>query len=36
LLRSLLKWRGSRGVAEVEADFARLRRAYDVHWERGF
>ena len=36
LLRSLLKWRGSRGVAEIEADFARLRRAYDVHWERGF
>jgi 3-deoxy-D-manno-octulosonic acid kinase len=36
LKRSLLKLRGGRGVAEVEDDFARLRAAYDAHWERGF
>jgi 3-deoxy-D-manno-octulosonic acid kinase len=36
LKRSLLKLRGARSVADVEADFARLREAYDAHWERGF
>lgn len=32
LLRSLLKRRGGRDVAQVEADFARLRAAYDTEW----
>lgn len=36
LKRSLIKLRGPRSVQEVEADFARLRRAYDQAWERGF
>ncbi|MBT2747158.1 MULTISPECIES: 3-deoxy-D-manno-octulosonic acid kinase [unclassified Lysobacter] len=36
LKRSLLKLRGSRGPAEVERDFARLRAAYDRAWERGY
>lgn len=36
LKRSLLKLRGSRSVTEVEDDFAKLRRGYDEHWERGF
>jgi 3-deoxy-D-manno-octulosonic acid kinase len=36
LKRSLLKLRGQRSVEEVEADYARLRRAYDQAWERGF
>lgn len=35
LLRSLLKLRGERASAEVEADFARLRRAYELSWKRG-
>ena len=35
LLRSLLKLRGERASDEVEADFARLRRAYDLAWKRG-
>jgi 3-deoxy-D-manno-octulosonic acid kinase len=35
LQRSLLKLRGERGVAEVEKDYARLRSAYDAHWQRG-
>ena len=35
LLRSLLKLRGERAAGEVEADFARLRRAYDLAWKRG-
>lgn len=35
LLRSLLKLRGERSVDEVEKDFARLRRAYDMAWNRG-
>jgi len=36
LKRSLLKLRGRRAVAAVEADYARLRAAYDARWERGF
>lgn len=36
LKRSLLKLRGQRSVQDVEADYARLRRAYDQAWERGF
>ena len=36
LKRSLLKLRGSREVAEVERDFARLRDAYDHAWARGY
>ena len=35
LKRSLLKLRGARSVDEVEKDFARLRRAYDLAWLRG-
>jgi 3-deoxy-D-manno-octulosonic acid kinase len=35
LERSLLKVRGERSEAEVREDFARLRRGYDKHWERG-
>ncbi|WP_166923765.1 3-deoxy-D-manno-octulosonic acid kinase [Xanthomonas sp. 60] len=35
LLRSLLKLRGERSVDDVEKDFARLRRAYDMAWDRG-
>lgn len=35
LLRSLLKLRGERSREDVEKDFARLRRAYDLAWERG-
>lgn len=35
LKRSLLKYRGQRSVGEVERDFARLRRAYDLAWSRG-
>ncbi len=35
LKRSLLKLRGARSVADVEGDFARLRRAYDTLWSRG-
>lgn len=36
LRRSLLKLRGTRVVAEVEQDYARLRAAYDATWERGY
>lgn len=36
LRRSLLKLRGARAPAEVEADFARLRKAYDAHWAKGY
>jgi 3-deoxy-D-manno-octulosonic acid kinase len=36
LLRSLLKLRGERSRDEVEKDFARLRRAYDLAWNRGY
>jgi 3-deoxy-D-manno-octulosonic acid kinase len=36
LERSLLKLRGQRPAAEVRADFARLRRAYDASWARGY
>ena len=35
LLRSLLKLRGQRSVEEVEKDFSRLRRAYELSWNRG-
>jgi 3-deoxy-D-manno-octulosonic acid kinase len=36
LRRSLLKLRGSRSPADVMADFARLRKAYDGNWSRGY
>lgn len=36
LERSLLKLRGTRPPAAVEADFARLRKAYDAHWAKGY
>jgi 3-deoxy-D-manno-octulosonic acid kinase len=36
LLRSALKLRGERGVEQVRADFARLRRAYECAWSRDF
>ncbi|NZA27521.1 3-deoxy-D-manno-octulosonic acid kinase [Luteimonas sp. SJ-92] len=36
LERSLLKLRGSRTVAEVRVDFARLRAAYDARWAKGY
>ena len=36
LLRSLLKLRGARSVEEVQGDYARLRRAYDLAWNRGY
>jgi 3-deoxy-D-manno-octulosonic acid kinase len=36
LQRSLLKLRGTRTRAEVLHDFLRLRRAYDMAWERGY
>ena len=35
LLRSLLKLRGERNREDVEKDFARLRRAYELAWNRG-
>lgn len=35
LLRSLMKRRGQRRVADVEKDFVRLRRAYEMAWGRG-
>ena len=35
LHRSLLKLRGERSRDEVDKDFARLRRAYDLAWNRG-
>lgn len=36
LQRSLLKVRGERSVEQVQQDFARLRRGYDMTWERGY
>jgi len=36
LLRSLIKLRGERSHDEVEKDYARLRRAYDLAWNRGY
>lgn len=36
LLRSLIKLRGERSREEVEKDYARLRRAYDLAWNRGY
>jgi 3-deoxy-D-manno-octulosonic acid kinase len=36
LHRSLLKLRGERSVDEVNKDYARLRRAYDLAWNRGY
>ena len=36
LRRSLLKLRGTRSSEEVQHDFLRLRRAYDLAWQRGF
>jgi 3-deoxy-D-manno-octulosonic acid kinase len=36
LQRSLLKLRDARSRDEVMQDFARLRRAYDIAWQRGF
>lgn len=36
LHRSLLKRRGARSQAEVEAGFSRLRDAYDAAWKRGY
>lgn len=36
LLRSLLKLRGERSREDVEKDYARLRRAYDLAWNRGY
>ncbi|PSD25587.1 3-deoxy-D-manno-octulosonic acid kinase, partial [Stenotrophomonas maltophilia] len=35
LLRSLVKLRGERSVEDVQKDYARLRRAYDMAWNRG-
>ena len=35
LRRSLLKLRGARSEADVDADFARLRAAYDARWAKG-
>ena len=34
--RSLLKLRGERSVEQVDGEFARLRAAYDQHWDRGY
>ena len=36
LHRSLRKRRGARGIEQVDADFARLRAAYDAAWKRGY
>ena len=36
LQRSLLKLRGARSRGDVLLDFLRLRRAYDLAWQRGF
>lgn len=36
LLRSLVKLRGERSHDDVEKDYARLRRAYDLAWNRGY
>ena len=35
LLRSLRKLRGERAVADVDADFAKLKIAYEQAWEQG-
>jgi 3-deoxy-D-manno-octulosonic acid kinase len=36
LQRSLLKLRASRSREAILQDFARLRQAYDIAWQRGF
>jgi 3-deoxy-D-manno-octulosonic acid kinase len=36
LRRSLLKLRGERDIAQVDAEFARLRAAYDAQWDKGY
>ena len=36
LLRSLLKLRGARSVDEVQRDYERLYRAYELAWNRGY
>ena len=36
LQRSLRKRHGSRSLAQVDADFAALRAAYDAAWQRGY
>ncbi len=36
LQRSLRKLRGNRPVAEVDADFARLRASYEAAWQKGY
>jgi 3-deoxy-D-manno-octulosonic acid kinase len=36
LRRSLLKDRGAREIAQVDAEFARLRAAYDAQWDKGY
>ena len=36
LQRSLRKRRGMRSIEQVDADFARLRAAYDTCWKRGY
>lgn len=36
LKRSLLKLRGERSAEQVESEFARLQRAYDAQWQRGY
>lgn len=36
LLRSLIKLRGERSHDDVDKDYARLRRAYDLAWNRGY
>ncbi|MFT4178082.1 MAG: 3-deoxy-D-manno-octulosonic acid kinase [Thermomonas sp.] len=36
LHRSLRKRRGSRSIEQVDADFVRLRAAYDAAWQRGY
>ena len=36
LKRSLLKLRGARSTEQVESEFARLHRAYDAQWQRGY
>lgn len=36
LRRSLRKWHGDRRGFDVEAGFARLQKAYDARWDRGY
>ena len=36
LHRSLRKRHGHRDIAQVDADFQRLRVAYDTAWNRGY